>query len=114
MAVTEGKKVGDFVKYEGPMNFSREVCVVAVNQTIVIGQVCMENEAGEKLVLDASGELADCVALENITTAGALGSGLFLVRHAICRQGDLSYGLAADAKAVADAYLKAVNIIVRT
>lgn len=70
----EGKYIGDMVKQEGPMHFSREYRLVDASQTLVFGEVCQAGAGGRMKTLAAfAGAGVDCV--QTITCGGTSTGG---------------------------------------
>lgn len=79
--LTEDLVIGDVVKMEERMAFSREVLTLATSQTISLGEVLEPDSAYVKAGAVAGNISA--IALEAVTTTSATADILCLVRHGI-------------------------------
>ena len=107
---TEAKTIGDVVKYEAPLGYSREKVTITSGQNLQIGDI-LETATGKKIIL-ATPANADSIMLED--TGGALGGDAehwVLARHSMYDDGQVDYN--SQTKATTDAALKALGIIPR-
>lgn len=68
---TEGKNIGDVLKFEEKAKFSREAFLVDQSQTIVLGQVCKTGPGGRKIVLGAPADDVQTIAITGTLSAGS-------------------------------------------
>ena len=112
MALTEGKVAGDVVKMEADQRYSRDVLTIADGQTIVVGSVLYDTGSSQYgQVVSGQESNAAAVALEAVTTSGATGKCVALVRHGIVVKDMLTYSTATATSV--DAALKALGILVK-
>ncbi len=99
--------------------YSRDVVTVAINQTLLDGQVVGKNAAGEVMAYDnetstsAGGAVATGIMCGSITTGAATAKGVMLAREARVVPGRLKYaaGLITADKDAAIVDLAALGII---
>ena len=120
-SITEPKSLGDLLKYEAPNLYSRDRATVASGQTLALGTVVGVVTATSKLkALDPAAtdgtEIARGVIASDVDAALAdRDDGLLIARHALVARSALVWpsGITAELKAVAEAQLRAIGILVR-
>lgn len=120
-SITEPKNLGDLLKYEAPNLYSRDRVTVASGQTLALGTVVGVVTATSKLkALDPAAtdgtEIARGVIANDVDAALAdRDDGLLIARHALVARNALVWpsGITAELKAVAEAQLRAIGILVR-
>lgn len=119
--LTEGKNLGDLLKYEAPNLYSREATVVAAGQNLAIGTVLGKKTADGKLHAldpDATDGTEDAIGVLATDTDATLidrEDAILVARHAIVARHGLIWpvGITAPQKAAAEAQLMATGILVR-
>lgn len=119
--LTQGRNLGDVLKYEAPNLYSREAATVAAGQNLVIGTVLGHATADGKLSAldpaanDGTETAAAVLATDTDATLIDRDDAVAIVRHAIVARGALIWpaGITAPQKAAAEAQLAALGILVR-
>ena len=120
-SITEPKNLGDLLKYEAPNLYSRDRVTIASGQTLALWTVVGVVTATSKLkALDPAAtdgtEIARGVIANDVDAALAdRDDGLLIARHALVARSALVWpsGITAELKAVAEAQLRAIGILVR-
>ena len=120
-SIIEPKNLGDLLKYEAPNLYSRDRATVASGQTLALGTVVGVVTATSKLkAFDPAAtdgtEIARGVIANDVDAALAdRDDGLLIARHALVARSALVWpsGITAELKAVAEAQLRAIGILVR-
>jgi hypothetical protein len=120
-SITEPKNLGDLLKYEAPNLYSRDRVTVASGQTLALGTVVGVVTATSKLkAFDPAAtdgtEIARGVIANDVDAALAdRDDGLLIARHALVARSALVWpsGITAELKAVAEAQLRTIGILVR-
>jgi hypothetical protein len=119
--ITQGRNLGDLLKYEAPNLYSREAATVAAGQNLVIGTVLGRKTADGKLhtldpaASDGTEVAAAVLATDTDATLIDRDDAITIVRHAIVARGALVWpaGITAPQKATTEAQLVALGILVR-
>lgn len=119
--ITQGRNLGDVLKYEAPNLYSRESATVAAGQNLTIGTVLGRATADGKLsaldpaATDGTETAAAVLATDTDATLIDRDDAIAIVRHAIVARGALTWpaGITAPQKAAAEAQLVALGILVR-
>lgn len=119
--ITQGRNLGDVLKYEAPNLYSREAATVAAGQNLTIGTVLGRATADGKLsaldpaATDGTETAAAVLATDTDATLIDRDDAIAIVRHAIVARGALTWpaGITAPQKAAAEAQLVALGILVR-
>ena len=119
--ITEGKNLGDLLKYEAPNLYSRDQVTVGAGQNLPLGTVVGLVTATSKLkqidpsATDGSQYAAGVLMQAVDATLIDREDGLMLARHAIVADHALAWPAAITAaeKLAAIAQLKSIGILVR-
>lgn len=119
--ITQGRNLGDLLKYEAPNLYSREAATVAAGQNLAIGAVLGRKTADGKLhaldpaASDGTEVAAAVLATDTDATLIDRDDAVVILRHAIVARGALVWpaGITAPQKAAAEAQLVALGILVR-
>ena len=119
--ITEGKNLGDLLKYEAPNLYSRDQVTVGAGQNLLLGTVVGLVTATAKLkqidpsATDGSQYAAGVLMQAVDATLIDREDGLMLARHAIVADHALAWPAAITAaeKLAAIAQLKSLGILVR-
>lgn len=119
--ITQGKNLGDVLKYEAPNLYSREAATVAAGQDLAIGTVLGRKTADGKLhaldpaATDGTEAAVGVLATDTDATLIDRDDTVVIVRHAIVARSALVWpaGITAPQKAAAEAELTALGILVR-
>lgn len=107
--LNEGNTIGDVLKWEENMRFSREVRTLAANTTYAIGTVCKGTATMTPLGSgDAASATGVCLTAINTDSTGTQ-RGVFAVRNCQVDTNFLAYGGANQG--TTNATLKALNIV---
>ena len=120
-SIIEPINLGDLLKYEAPNLSSRDRATVASGQTLALGTVVGVVTATSKLkAFDPAAtdgtEIARGVIANDVDAALAdRDDGLLIARHALVARSALVWpsGITAELKAVAEAQLRTIGILVR-
>jgi len=120
-AITQGKNLGDLLKYEAPNLYSREAVTLAAGQNLQLGTVLAKKTVDGKFyalapaATDGSEVAVGVLALDTDASLIERDDALAIVRHAITSRNALIWpaGITAQQRALAQAQLQALGILAR-
>lgn len=118
--LTEGKNLGDLLKYEAPSNYSRDNGTVAAGQTLALGTLLGRETATGKLraltPAATNGSQTPVAVLAQPANANLIDvEALTVARHAIVARNALVWpaGITVPQRTAAEAALAALGILIR-
>lgn len=119
--LTQGKNLGDLLKYEAPNLYSRDAAVLAAGQNLQLGSVLGKKTADGKFYAlapaAADGSETAVAVLANDVDATLIDrvDAILIARHAIVASGALIWpaGITSLQKTTAIDQLKALGVLVR-
>ncbi len=120
-SITKPKNLGDLLKYEAPNRYSREAVTLASGENLALGTVVGRTTADGKYhalspaATDGTETAAGVLADDVDATGGDRSDALLIARHAIVALDTVIWpeGITAPQKALAEAQLTALGILVR-
>jgi hypothetical protein len=121
MALTEGKRIGDWLKYEAPNKYSREVVTLVSGQNLKSGTVVGKITSGGKYTAydddnsDGSETAAGLLCYDTDASGGDVATAVIVKRDAIVSSNGITWASTNDAtdKTNGIADLLAIGILVR-